>query len=222
MLRRGGPRACWLRCRPMPDLSSTPSLWGRLPPVAGELAAALSDLAPVLVGEELPAESASQSFFRVRERELSDQQAALHGVLVVHRGLEDLCDAPPSGPDLALEVTGMRQSVLDPTGAAPGANHDSVPPLAVPEAGAGSSSESVRSARWVIGHQVHALFNVCAAVAVADAPLSAGRRGRCRTAAAGRCDGVCAWIPGGDGPRQYDPGRLLHGRLGGPSATAAP
>ncbi|MEU2853658.1 hypothetical protein [Streptomyces syringium] len=136
------------------------------------MAAALSDLAPVLVGEELPAESASQSFFRVRERELSDQQAALHGVLVVHRGLEDLCDAPPSGPDLALEVTGMRQSVLDPTGSAPGANHDSVPPLAVPEAGAGSSSESVRSARWVIGHQVHALFNVCAAVAVADAPRS--------------------------------------------------
>ncbi|MFD4739047.1 hypothetical protein ACFWNQ_16965 [Streptomyces virginiae] len=136
---------------------------------AGELAAELSDLAPAVVGEGLPAESTSQSFFRVREGELSDQQAALHGVLVIHRGLEDLCDAPLSGSDLALEVAGMRRSVLDLTGAAPGAGHGSVPPVAVPEAGAGSSSESVWSARWLIGHQVHVLFNVCAAVAVADA-----------------------------------------------------
>ncbi|WP_328787453.1 hypothetical protein [Streptomyces sp. NBC_00273] len=75
---------------------------------AGELVAALSALAPAAAGEELPAESTSQSYFRVREGELSDQQAALHGVLVIHRGLEDLCDAPLSGSDLALEVTGMR------------------------------------------------------------------------------------------------------------------
>lgn len=88
---------------------------------AGELAAELSDLAPAVVGEGLPAESTSQSFFRVREGELSDQQAALHGVLVIHRRLEDLCDAPLSGSDLALEVAGMRRSVLDLTGAAPGA-----------------------------------------------------------------------------------------------------
>ncbi|MEF9881023.1 hypothetical protein [Streptomyces sp. P9-A4] len=135
----------------------------------GELAAALSDLAPAVVGEALPAESTSQSFFRVREGELSDQQAALHGVLVIHRGLEDLCDAPLSGSDLALEVAGMRQSVLDLTGAAPEADPDSAPPVAVPEAGPGSSLESVWSARWLIGHQVHVLFNVCAAVAVADA-----------------------------------------------------
>ncbi|MEU8923608.1 hypothetical protein AB0D10_22135 [Kitasatospora sp. NPDC048545] len=31
------------------------------------------------------------------------------------------------------------------------------------------SLESAWSARWLIGHQVHVLFNVCAAVAVADA-----------------------------------------------------
>ncbi|MEU9100462.1 hypothetical protein [Streptomyces sp. NPDC048361] len=61
---------------------------------AGALVAALSDLAPAISGEALPADSISQSFFRVREEELSDQQAALHGALVVHRALEDLCDAP--------------------------------------------------------------------------------------------------------------------------------
>ncbi|GHF67110.1 hypothetical protein GCM10018790_51330 [Kitasatospora xanthocidica] len=134
---------------------------------AGELVAALSALAPAVAGEDVPAESTSQSYFRVREVELSDQQAALHGALVIHRGLEDLCDAPLSGADLALEVAGLRQSVLDLTGAAPSA--DAVPPVTVPEAGAGSSSESVWSARWLVGHQVHVLFNVCAAVAVADA-----------------------------------------------------
>ncbi|MER5640561.1 hypothetical protein ABT095_26890 [Kitasatospora sp. NPDC002227] len=139
--------------------------------VAGELVAALSALAPALAGEDVPAESVSQSYFRVREVELSDQQAALHGVMVIHHALEDLCDAPLSGADLAMEVAGMRQSVLDLTGAAPDADPDadSVLPVAAPEPGAGTSSESLWSARWLIGHQVHVLFNVCAAVAVADA-----------------------------------------------------
>jgi hypothetical protein len=140
---------------------------------AGGLVAALAALAPAVVGEDLPAESTSQSFFRVRELELTDQQAALHGALVIHRGLEDLCDAPLSGADLALEVAGMRQSVLDLTGAgpgeAPGPGPGRAPSAAASEPGAGSSLEGVWSARWLIGHQVHVLFNVCAAVAVADA-----------------------------------------------------
>jgi len=140
---------------------------------AGGLVAALAALAPAVVGEDLPAESTSQSFFRVRELELTDQQAALHGALVIHRGLEDLCDAPLSGADLALEVAGMRQSVLDLTGAgpgeAPGPGPGRAPSPAASEPGAGSSMEGVWSARWLIGHQVHVLFNVCAAVAVADA-----------------------------------------------------
>ncbi|MFD9379754.1 hypothetical protein ACFWBH_30260 [Streptomyces sp. NPDC059999] len=134
----------------------------------GELAAALSDQAPAVAGERLPAESTSQSFFRVREKELSDQQAALHGVLVIGRGLQDLCDAPLSGGDLALELAGMRQAVVDLTGAMPGTGH-SDPPVDVPEPGTGATLEETWSARWLIGHQVHVLFNICAAVAVADA-----------------------------------------------------
>ncbi|MFF3389980.1 hypothetical protein ACFYW1_03350 [Streptomyces sp. NPDC002669] len=134
----------------------------------GELVGALSAPAPAVVGEDVPAESASQSYFRVREVELSDQQAALHGALVVHRGLEDLCDAPLSGADLALEAAGMRQAVLDITGALPDAGPESALPVPVPQPRAGVPLEQAWSARWLIGHQVHVLFNVCAAVAVAD------------------------------------------------------
>uniref|UniRef100_A0AAU2V7L8 Uncharacterized protein n=1 Tax=Streptomyces sp. NBC_00003 TaxID=2903608 RepID=A0AAU2V7L8_9ACTN len=136
---------------------------------AGALVAALSDQAPAVAGEALPAESVSQSFFRVREEELSDQQAALHGALVVHRALEDLCEAPLSGGDLALELAGMRKAVADLTGTTPGTGRDFDPPTTALEPGAGASLEDVWTARWLIGHQVHVLFNVCAAVAVADA-----------------------------------------------------
>jgi hypothetical protein len=105
---------------------------------AGALVAALSDQAPAVAGEALPAESIIQSFLRVREEELSGQQAALHGVLVIHRALEDLCDAPLSGGDLALELAGMRQAVVDLTGAAPGTGRDFDPLAAVLEPGTGA------------------------------------------------------------------------------------
>ncbi|MFE2957832.1 hypothetical protein [Nocardia tengchongensis] len=135
---------------------------------AGELAGALSAEVEPIVGEDLPAESVSQSFFRVREVDLSDQQAALHGVGVICRGLRDLCRAPLSGADLAVEIAGMRQAALDLTGA--GSSGDqSVGPLSVPEMSDGISLESEWTARWLIGHQVHVLFNICAAVAVTDA-----------------------------------------------------
>lgn len=134
-----------------------------------ELVAALSAKVPSLVGESVPAESTSQSFFRVREMELSDHQAALQGALVVHRGLRDLCEAPLSGSDLALEVAGMRRAVLDLTGAPdddrgrPASPRTQMPvPVAEP-------LEQVWRVRWIIGHQVHVLFNMGAATAVTDA-----------------------------------------------------
>ncbi|WP_225882322.1 hypothetical protein [Streptomyces aureocirculatus] len=133
------------------------------------MAASLAELDEAVLGEGIPAQSISQSYFRVREEELSDQQAALHGVLVIHRALEDLCDAPLAGGDLALETAGMRQAVVDLTGATPDTDLDFEPPTPVPATGTGASLEDVWSARWLIGHQVHVLFNVCAAAAVADA-----------------------------------------------------
>lgn len=135
---------------------------------AGELVGALSAEAAPIIGEELPADSVSQSFFRVREVDLSDQQAALHGLLVVYRGLRDLCRAPLSGADLAVEVAGMRQAALDLTGAG---ESDPSPTDPLPSSAATEqlSLEREWTARWLVGHQVHVLFNICAAVAVTDA-----------------------------------------------------
>lgn len=135
---------------------------------ADELVAALSLEAGPVVGEDMPADSVSQSFFRVREVELSDQQAALHGSLVIYRGLRDLCSAPLSGADLAVEVEGMARAALDLTGATAS---DELPlePLSVAPESDAVSLESEWTARWLVGHQVHVLFNICAAVAVSDA-----------------------------------------------------
>ncbi|WP_218920451.1 hypothetical protein [Lentzea guizhouensis] len=136
--------------------------------VAGELVAALSAQDAAVVGEDLPARSTSESFFRVREVDLSDHQAALHGASIVQRGLDDLCEAPLSGADLAVEVAGMAQAVLDLTGATtPDAPLD--PPVAASAAVDETTLKARWTARWVVGHQVHVLFNVCAAVAVTDA-----------------------------------------------------
>ncbi|MEU5693207.1 hypothetical protein [Actinosynnema sp. NPDC020468] len=135
---------------------------------AGGLVAGLSGREPAVVGEDLEPASISQSFFRVREVGLSDHQAALHGASVVWRGLEDLVEAPLAGADLAVEVAGMARAVLDLTGAA--ASEDVGPePVSGVGPGAGTSLEDRWTARWIVGHQVHVLFNVCAAVAVTDA-----------------------------------------------------
>ncbi|MEU9100463.1 hypothetical protein [Streptomyces sp. NPDC048361] len=63
----------------------------------------------------------------------------------------------------------MRQAVADLTGATPDTGRDAGRREAAPEPGTRASRKDVWSARWLIGHQVHVLFNVCAAVAVADA-----------------------------------------------------
>ncbi|GAB2968140.1 hypothetical protein [Saccharothrix stipae] len=135
--------------------------------VADGLVAALSARGAAVVGEDLPAGSISESFFRVREVDLSDHQAALHGASIVQRGLDDLCEAPLSGADLAVEVAGMAQAVLDLTGATtPEAPLDELSPAAATGC---TSLEAQWTARWIVGHQVHVLFNTCAAVAVTDA-----------------------------------------------------
>ncbi|MGM1062382.1 hypothetical protein [Saccharothrix sp. Mg75] len=148
--------------------------------VADGLVAALSARGAGVVGEDVPAGSTSQSFFRVREVDLSDHQAAWHGAAVVQRGLRDLCEAPLSGADLAVEVAGMAQAVLDLTGADDRAAPPDEP-FPTARAADGISLAERWTARWIVGHQVHVLFNVCAAVAVTDAAHHL-RRGAVRAA----------------------------------------
>ncbi len=147
--------------------------------VAGGLVDVLSAGTAHVVGEAVPAESTSQSFFRVRELALSDRQAALHGALVVQRGVRDLCDAPLSGADLAVEIAAMGQAVLDLTGASEADRPaERTPSTAVGPAG--KTLEDRWTARWLVGHQVHVLFNICAAVAVGDVVHHLGRGERDR------------------------------------------
>ncbi|WP_203236980.1 hypothetical protein [Nocardia panacis] len=144
---------------------------------AGRLISAFETEGGPVAGEAIPAESVSQSFFRVREVELSDQQTALHGVLVVHRGVRDLCRAPLSGADLVVELAGMRQAVLELTGTTvpdpAGSDEVRAQEPVGEEFGVDprGSLDSEWTARWIVGHQVHVLFNICAAVAVTDAAV---------------------------------------------------
>ncbi|WP_285500772.1 hypothetical protein [Actinokineospora sp. NBRC 105648] len=159
----------------------------------GGVVGALSAGGPAVVGEDLSPRSTSESFFRVREVELSDRQAALHGVSVVHRGLRDLCHAPISGADLAVEVAAMRRAVVDLTGS-PTAGDPPPPRPSAPGPDVEGSLEQVWTARWIIGHHVHVLFNLCAAVAVTDAVRHL--RERARQAAVERLEHATAFVRG--------------------------
>lgn len=135
-----------------------------------DLVAAVSGRVTHLPGEALPTHSPSESYFRVRETVLPAEQAALHGVLVVLRGLADLAAAPVSGSDLALELAGMRQALLDLLATpAPGAAPAHEQHLPAPDPVRQADPHGEWSARWIIGHQVHVLFNVGAATAVFEA-----------------------------------------------------
>ncbi|GAA2805635.1 hypothetical protein [Crossiella cryophila] len=134
-----------------------------------DLVAAVSGRVVHLPGETLPTHSPSESYFRVRETVLPAEQAALHGVLVVLRGLADLATAPVSGADLALELAGMRQALLDLLATPAPAAATAQEHLPAPEPVRSADPHGEWRARWIIGHQVHVLFNVGAAAAVFEA-----------------------------------------------------
>lgn len=139
-------------------------------------AAVLSGHEPPVRGEDLPVRSVSENFFRIREADLSPHQAVLHAALMfAPGGLGDLAVAPMAGADLASETAAMRQVLSDLTGIS---DNEMAAASAAAHRGAGSpptptptcvSAEAIWSTRWILGHQIHAQFTRCAAVAVGDA-----------------------------------------------------
>ncbi len=134
----------------------------------------------------LPPRSPVEEYFRVRAANLTPVQAALQAAIVIERGLRDLRSVPLSGNDLTWELASMRQAIIDVFGDQQEAGHEPVRPTteatgAAPAAPAQDDfvmrkARETWLARWIIGHHVHALLNVCATAAV-NAAIDALRAG---------------------------------------------
>lgn len=117
-------------------------------------------------GEEFAAKSLVQQYFRIRTAELDPAQASAQAIGVLVRSLDDLRSAPLAGASTTRETAAIRQVLID-QGAHGDAGlvHGSVPPVrALPE----HTSQHWFS-RWISAHQLHALFNVHAALAIGRA-----------------------------------------------------
>ncbi|OLZ73693.1 hypothetical protein AV521_04980 [Streptomyces sp. IMTB 2501] len=149
---------------------------------AGSLARRLSATVGAPDGDRLAAASPVEEYFRTRTAVLSAPQAALQAVLVIHRGLIDLRTAPLAGSDLDCELAAMRQALVDLVGCTSASAEELVHGDAQSQhASPTSAPQEMWLARWIIGHHIHALFNVCATSALKDA-LSHLRAGTVREA----------------------------------------
>ncbi|GHF24181.1 hypothetical protein GCM10010359_28020 [Streptomyces morookaense] len=133
-------------------------------------------------GDRLAAASPVEEYFRTRMAALSAPQAALQAVLVVHRGVTDLRSAPLAGSDLEYELTAMRQALVDLTGCtSTAAAEPSCADRQSDHPPSTSAPQAMWLARWITGHHIHALFNVCATSVLRKA-LSHVRAGAVREA----------------------------------------
>ncbi|MEU8606046.1 hypothetical protein [Streptomyces parvulus] len=117
-------------------------------------------------GEEFAAKSLVQQYFRIRTADLDSAQASAHAIGVLVRSLDDLRSAPLAGASATRETAAIRQVLID-----QGAHGDAAlvdesgpPGRALPE-----QTSHHWFARWISAHQLHALFNVHAALAIGRA-----------------------------------------------------
>lgn len=124
--------------------------------------------------DEIPEpRSVAQHYFRIRTATLPADRGLWHCLVTVARAAEDLIDAPVAGSDV-LRIGVAVTTVLDMTPQPDGAEPDSPPAAGWAPTW---SIEEIWLRRWIIGHQLHAMFNVHAAYALADA-ADALREGR--------------------------------------------
>lgn len=141
--------------------------------------------------------SAAQRYFRLRTADLPPDHRLWYFTTTVARVAEDLFDAPVAGSDL-LRIGEAAVTVLDMMTRPPGPVIEyisSARPL--PE----RPIEEVWLRRWILGHQLHAMFNVHAAHALTDA-IDALRSGRPHGAATA-LDAATRIVEGFAGARAY-------------------
>jgi hypothetical protein len=117
-------------------------------------------------GDEPEARSAVQTYFRIRTAaELGADELLLNSLQVVADAANDLVDAPVSGSDIRR----IGLAIASVVGRYRGSDQGEAPELVVEEANETLSLEEIWFRRWIIGHQLHAMFNVHAAFELVDA-----------------------------------------------------
>lgn len=147
-----------------------------------KLGAAIDGVVSPVAGEDIDALSAVQAYFRIRAAPLDRVQCAAQVARVAALTLEDLRWAPLAGSDLERICTGLRLTIIDvlelrdqSDGGLSGGPLDGDDEIA----GAAASGDDLHTLwfrRWILGHHLHALFNVMGTVALrsAVAALSVG------------------------------------------------
>lgn len=114
-------------------------------------------------GEEFAAKSLVQQYFRIRTADLDSAQASAQAIGILVRSLDDLRSAPLAGASTTRETAAIRQVLID-----QGAHGDAawVDGSGPPGRALAEQTSQHWFSRWISAHQLHALFNVHAALAI--------------------------------------------------------
>lgn len=146
------------------------------------LSTALEGAVEHVAGDGIVARSAVQEYFRIRTAVLDRVQSATVYTRVAMLTLEDLRLAPLAGSDIERICIGLRQAFLDVL-----ESHEQQAGGLVDAVGgadevlgaeggvdAGADLHTLWFRRWIVGHHLHALFNVMSTVALRSAVAAWG------------------------------------------------